>query len=62
MNETGDFNPFYQQLDEMEKALSILVTKQDQSLRGSVGSSINSMKKALASTEGKFKKSIKRKK
>jgi bacillithiol biosynthesis cysteine-adding enzyme BshC len=61
MNETGDFNPFYQQLDEMEKALSILVTKQDQSLRGSVGSSINSMKKALASTEGKFKKSIKRK-
>ncbi len=61
MNEMGDFNPFYQQLDEMEKALSILVTKQDQSLRGAVGSSINSMKKALASTEGKFKKSIKRK-
>ena len=61
MNETGDFNPFYQQLDEMEKALSNLVTKQDQSLRGAVGSSINSMKKALASTEGKFKKSIKRK-
>ena len=52
MNETGDFN-FYQQLDEMEKALSILVTKQDQSLKGAVGSSINSMKKALAD-EGKF--------
>ena len=55
MNEMGDFNPFYQQLDEMEKALSNLVTKQDQSLRGEVGS-INSMKKALASTEGKLKK------
>ena len=61
MNEMGDFNPFYQQLDEMEKALSILVTKQDQSLRGAVGSSINSMKKALASTEGKFKKALKEK-
>ena len=55
MNEMGDFNPFYQQLVEMEKALSNLVTKQDQSLEA-VGSSINSMKKALASTEGKFKK------
>ena len=59
MNEMGDFNPFYQQLDEMEKALSNLVTKQDQSLRGAVGSSINSMKKALASTEGKLKKALK---
>ena len=61
MNEMGDFSPFYQQLDEMEKALSNLVTKQDQSLRGAVGSSINSMKKALSNTEGKYKKSIKRK-
>lgn len=61
MNEIADFNPFYHQLDEMEKELSTLVSKQDQSLIGAVGSSINSMKKALANTEGKFKKSIKRK-
>ena len=61
MNEIGDFNSFYQQLDEMEKELSNLVTKQDQSLREAVGSSINSMKKTLSNIEGKFKKSIKRK-
>ena len=61
MNEIADFNPFYHQLDEMEKELSTLVSKQDQSLIGAVGSCINSMKKALANTEGKFKKSIKRK-
>ncbi len=60
MYEFADFNPFYKQIDEMEKELSNLVSKLDQSLLGTVGSSIKSMKKALQNTEGKFKKTIKR--
>ena len=47
---------FTNNLMKWKKELSNLVTKQDQSLREAVGSSINSMKKALSNTEGKFKK------